>query len=73
MTIILKKHSNGHNLLKTYFLSQDLGWHQLVLKFGTIEDRKNKSKRFKPKKYLFKQRAGVGISKSISKKLFNKF
>ena len=43
-----KTHANGYALLTTYFLSQDLGWHQLIIKFGTIEDRKNRFNRFKP-------------------------
>ena len=35
-------YTNGYALLKTYFLSQDTDWHQLVFKFGRIEDRHNR-------------------------------
>ncbi len=68
-----KKHSNGHTLFKTYFLSQDLGWHQLVLKFGTIEDRKNKSKRFKPKNIYLNKDQVLAFQKAFQKNYLTNF
>jgi len=59
-------YTNGYALLKTYFLSQDIDWHQLILKFGTIEDRHDRFMSHKPKNIYLEKSQVIEFKKAFN-------
>ena len=68
-----KIHANGYALLKTYFLSQDINWHQLILKFGSIVDNKNSLIRYKPKNIYLNKSQVLEFKKAFDKNYLETF
>ena len=68
-----EKHMTGYAVLKTYFLSQNLDWHQLILKFGIIEDRKNRFISHKPKNIYLDKSQVLEFKKAFDANYLNSF
>jgi len=66
-------YTNGYALLKTYFLSQDVDWHQLVLKFGGIEDRHNRFISYKPKNIYLDKFQVIELKKAFDSNYLETF
>ena len=66
-------YTNGYALLKTYFLSQDIGWYQLVLKLGRIEDRHNRFISHKPKNIYLDKAQVIELKKAFDSNYLETF